>query len=56
LTGSTAASAAMISSADQPLRCWFTMSDCKKTPQPMARLGMALASNARFAYCSSGML
>jgi hypothetical protein len=39
----------MISSADQPLRCWFTMSDCRKTPQPIVRLGIALASNARSA-------
>ena len=37
----------MISSADQPLRCWLTMSDCRKTPQPMAsarhRLGLERA-------------
>jgi len=39
----------MISSADQPLRCWLTMSDWRNTPQPIVRLGMAFAWNARSA-------
>ena len=39
----------MISSAAQPLRCWFTMSDWRKTPQPIASDGIAFAAKARSA-------
>ena len=49
LTGSTAARAAMISSAAQPLRCWLTMSDWRNTPHPMARRRHGLGRKARSA-------